>query len=271
MLEETTNPTSRAPLSPAQRATPASIDLIALCSSLPADGHLSKQDLEVLKDWTARYHDIPLPAQRYVSSVVDRALTKEVVTADDRQSLYEALEPALPVQLRKATQEQRLLAELAAAEREGGPFATISIDFLVAGVHVDDRWRTIQSHVRVGDAVRLVRHGNRSSAEAAMSVVLADGRRVGLVPKEDARTILEELDRGGRVEAVVKKILTDGQFPVPVIGCHVHCIASDDAAPSASVTPPRERGTRWPVSKLAVAMVAGLAGGVLLLWAVLTR
>jgi hypothetical protein len=271
VLDETRKPTPRAPLSLTQRATPASIDLIALCRSLPADGHLSKEDLEVLKDWTERYHDIPLPSQEYISGVVNKALAKQVVTADDRQWVYGALEPALPVQLRKETQERRLLAELAAAEQEGGPIATISLDFLVAGVHVDGRWRTIQSQVHVGDTVRLVRDRTRSPGEPAMRVVLADGECIGLVPEEAARSITEELDRGGRVEAVVKKILDDGQFPIPVIGSRVHCIASDDVQPTGSVaTLPETRTPRWP-SRRALTLSLGVAGGLLIILALLAR
>ena len=271
MLDEPRNPTPRAPLSPAERATPASIDLIALCRSLPADGHLSPQDLEVLKDWTTRYRDIPLPAQEYISGVVDKALTKQVVTADDRQSVYTALEPALPLQLRKETQEQRLLAELAAAEKDGGPFATISVDFLVAGVHVEGRWRTIQSRVHVGDAVRLIYNPGQLSDGTAMFVVLADGTCIGLVPEEEARTIIQELERGGRVEAVVKKILEDGQFPVPVIGSRVHCIASDDVELKSSVAMPREHRAQRRVSKRALTLAVGLAGLVLVVWALFAR
>jgi hypothetical protein len=271
VLDETHNPTPRAPLSPAQRATPASIDLIALCRSLPADGHLSEQDLEVLKDWTARYRDTPLPAQEDVSRVVEKALAKHVVTADDRQWMYAALEPALPVQLRKETQEQRLLAELAAAEQTGSPVATISVDFLVAGVHAEGRWRTIRSRVRVGDAVRLVRKRTRSDDGVAMSVVLSDGTCIGLVPEEDARTITQELERGGRVEAVVKKILDYGRFPVPVIGSRVHCIASDDVAVKGTVTTSRERDAQWRGLKPTLMLAVGLAGGMLLLWALLAR
>jgi hypothetical protein len=268
VLDETPNPTPRAPLSAAHRATPASIDLIALCRSLPADGHLSKQDLEVLKDWTARYRDIPLPSQEYISGVVDRALEKQVVTADDRQWVYAALEPALPLQLRKETQERRLLAELAAAEQEGGPVATISVDFLLAGVHLEDRWRTIRSRVHVGDAVHLVR--NRADG-TTMSVVLADGKTIGLVPEEEARTIIQELDRGGRVEAVVKKILDEGQFPVPVIGSRIHCIASDDVEPN-TVAPPRWKARVLQRSSNRTVMVSlVLAGGVLLVFALLAR
>ena len=271
MLDETHNPTRRAPLSPAQRATPASIDLISLCRSLPADGHLSEQDLEVLKDWTARYRDIPLPAQENISRLVDKALTKQVVTADDRQWMYAALEPALPVQLRKETQEQRLLAELAAAEQEGGPVATISVDFLVAGVHAEGRWRIIQSRVRVGDAVRLVPNRHRSSDGVTMLVLLADGECIGVVPEEDARTIIQELERGGRVDAVVKKILVDGQFPVPVIGSRVHCIASDDVEPAGRAVALRERRTPWRLSRFTLTLVAALSGGALLVWALLAR
>ena len=271
MLDDALHPTPRTPITPDRRATPASIDLIALCHSLPADGHLSSTDLEVLKDWTTRYRDVALPAQEHIAGVVNKALARQVITPDDRQWMYAALEPALPVQLRKQTQEQRLLAEIAAAEREGAPVAVISFDFLVAGVHLEGRWRTIQSHVRVGDPVQLVRSASRASGGSAIRVMLASRACIGLVPEDEARMIAQELDCGGRVEAVVKKILNDGQYPIPVIGSRVFCNASDDAARAAGAATSRNPIARWRVSKLTLTLTLGLAGGALLVLALLTR
>src|SRR5262249_17350650 len=149
--------------------------------------------------------------------------------------------------------------------------ATISVDFLVAGVHAEGRWQSIQSRVRVGDAVQLVRNRARSSDGSMMSVVLADGTCIGLVPDEDARVIVQELDRGGRVQATVKKIANDGQFPVPVVGSRVHCIATDDVELSPSVSTRRVQTSQSRGAKLALTLAVGLAGGVLIVWAFLAR
>jgi hypothetical protein len=111
--------------------------------------------------------------------------------------------------------------------------------------------------------------------------MLADGTCIGLVPEEDARTIAQELERGGRVDAVVKKILDDGQFPVPVIGSRVHCIATDDVETVdvetddvqvvGSVTTSRKRVAPRRRLTLTLPMAIALTGGVLLLWGLFAR
>src|SRR4051794_7817576 len=118
MLDDsTTDAESAAPAPPpapsgVHRATPAGIEIVAFCRSLPADGRLSNDDVEVLKDWTDRYRDIFLPSHEYVSSVVTKALADRVITPDEQDWVYFAVEPVLPVQLRKRTLEQRRIAEL---------------------------------------------------------------------------------------------------------------------------------------------------------------
>jgi hypothetical protein len=237
MIENSSDVAPRAPLSPDRRATPASVDLVALCHSLPADGHLSNQDLEALREWKSRYGDVRLPSNKYVADVVEKALTNHLIPSDERQWVYNALEPALPVQLRKETQERRLLAELAAAERERASVAVISFDFLVAGVHLEERWRIIESRVHVGDPVSLERSSDRKPGDDTLHVILSTRECIGLVPEDEGRQISQELDYGARVEAVVRKILTDGQYPVPVIGSRVYCVAVDDVEPRTEPSP----------------------------------
>src|SRR5690348_18264149 len=119
MVDDSNVGGEREPLSPTRRATPAGIDILALCRSLPPDGRLSEADLAQLRDWASRYHDVSLPAQEYLSSVVSKALVDEVLTPDERDWVYFAVEPVLPVQLRRSTQDQRRIAELLKAESDG--------------------------------------------------------------------------------------------------------------------------------------------------------
>jgi hypothetical protein len=226
MLDDSNVGGEREPLSPARRATPAGIDILALCRSLPPDGRLSKDDLDLLRDWASRYHDVSLPAQEYLSGVVTKALVDERLTADERDWVYFAVESVLPVQLRKSTQDERRVAELLKAESDGRADATLSFDFLLAGVHLDGRWQTIQSHVKAGDVVYLVRSPADALRDERVRVVLPTGECIGFVPEEDALPIAPEVARGARVEATVRKILAGGQYPIPVIGGRVHCSAS---------------------------------------------
>jgi len=210
----------------ARRATPAGIDILAFCRSLPPDGRLSKDDIELLRDWADRYQDVSLPAREYLSGIVSKALADQVITADERDWVYFAVEPVLPVQLRRGTQEQRRIAELLQAESDGRSDATLSFDFLLGGVHLDDHWQTIQSRVKAGDVVYLVQSPADAPRDQRVRVVLATGESIGFVPEEDALPIAPEVARGARVEASVRKILSGGQYPIPVIGGRVHCSAS---------------------------------------------
>lgn len=263
MPDDTNGAEEREPLSPDRRATPAGIDIVAFCRSLPPSGRLSDDDVKVLRDWTARYQDIDLPSHGYISSVVTKALAEQVLTPDERDWVYFAVEPVLPIQLRRSTHEKRRIAELKAAQLEGRTDANLSFDFLVAGVHLDGHWRTIQSRVKPGVVVQLVRNAADQSSGKALRVVLTTGECIGYVPEDDALPIAPEVARGARVEGLVKKILADGQYPIPIIGGRIHCSAD---TLDESVDEPSEKSTRKeaPVrgrrpSRPALAAVACLA------------
>jgi hypothetical protein len=263
MLDDSNVGEERESLSPARRATPAGIDILALCRSLPPDGRLSKDDVELLRDWADRYHDVSLPAQEYLSGVVTKALADEVLTADERDWVYFAVEPVLPVQLRRSTQDQRRIAELLKAESDGRLDATLSFDFLLAGVHRDGRWQTIQSRVKAGDAVYLVQSPADAPRDERVRVVLPSGECIGFVPEEDALPIAPEVARGARVEASIRKILAGGQHPIPVIGGRVHCSASTLDGPSDDVFAERVPVERRPARSMM--MTVAFIGGVALL------
>ena len=246
-----------------RRETPAGIDIVALCRSLPADGRLSNDDVDTLKDWASRYHDIVLPSQEYISIVIQKAIAERVITADERDSVYRVVEPVLPVQLRKRPHEQRRVAEIQKALEEGRDDATLSFDFLLAGVHLEGHWQTIKARVRVGDVVQLVQHKALRSRDRRVRVVLSTGECIGFVPDEDALPIAPELARGARIEGTVKKILAGGQYPIPVVGGKFLCSAStldgELSEPSAQEPSPEVR-SRFKT----IVLIACLTGALLL-------
>ena len=206
---------------PEQNAPPiaAAVDLYALVRSLPADGRLSIEDAQILASWTARYHDAPLPSREYLWDIIAGALAQGVISAEDRSWLYFAVDPALPRQLRRVTQRQRLIAEVREARLDGRVCESVSFDFLLAGSHRLGYRERIAARLAVGAPVRFRSDGENATGER-IRVELPSGEPVGFVPLEDTPSIAHALV-SGPADGVVRKVLTDGLFPVPVIGARV--------------------------------------------------
>jgi HIRAN domain len=90
-------------------------------------------------------------------------------------------------------------------------------DFMVAGVNFEGRHRIIDRYLNVGDRVRIALEPDNPHDECAVAVTLIDGRKIGYVPCTDSEDVTDSVGDGGYYVASVKKILTGGQFPVPVI------------------------------------------------------
>ena len=210
----------------------AAVDLYALVRSLPADGHLSNEDSQILADWAARYQDAPLPSREYLRKIVTGALTHGVISAEDRSWLYFAVDPALPRQLRRVTQWQRLLAEVREARLDGRACDSVSFDFLLAGGHRSGYRERIQARLTVGTLVRFA-HDTESRTRDQIRVELPTGEAVGVVPAEDTPSIALQLRTSGLAEGVVRKILSDGLFPIPVIGTRIPYVESAADVPVA--------------------------------------
>jgi hypothetical protein len=207
----------------------AAVDLYALVRSLPADGTMSGADMGALTDWTATYAEAPLPSREYLWDIIANALARGVIPAEDRSWLYFAVDPALPRQLRRVVQRQRLLAEVRDAALNDLPSDSVSFDFLLAGGHLAEFRERILSKVAVRDVVRFVRDSGDSSNRILVS--LPTGERIGLVPLDDAPPIAHELEVAGSAEGVVKKILSDGLFPIAVIGTRIPYTVTEVDAP----------------------------------------
>jgi hypothetical protein len=90
-------------------------------------------------------------------------------------------------------------------------------DFMVAGVSFEGRHRLIERYAGVGDHVRVVREPDNRHDKFAVAVTLIDGRKIGYVPRDEYESVWDCLDEVGHYVATVKKILTGGTFPIPVI------------------------------------------------------
>ena len=218
---------------PEQTARPiaAAVDLYALVRSLPADGRLSIEDSQILADWAARYQNAPLPSREYLWDIIAGALAQGVISAEDRAWLYFAVDPALPRQLRRVTQRQRLIAEVREARLDGRACESVSFDFLLAGSHRLGYRERIEAKLAVRTPVRFVRDVDGDASER-IRVELASGESIGFVPLEDTPSIAHALD-SSRAEGVVRKVLMDGLFPIPVIGTRVPYVVTAVDVPVA--------------------------------------
>jgi hypothetical protein len=90
-------------------------------------------------------------------------------------------------------------------------------DFMVAGVNFEGRRHLIERFLNAGDPVRIVPAPGKPHDRCAVAVTLADGRQIGSVPRTDSADVSACIENGGYYVATVKKILTEGHDPIPVI------------------------------------------------------
>jgi hypothetical protein len=90
-------------------------------------------------------------------------------------------------------------------------------DFMVAGVNFDRRHHIIERCLSTNDRVKIVPEPDNSHDEYAVAITLAHGRKIGYVPRTESEDVSACIDDGNYYVATVKKILSDGQFPVPVV------------------------------------------------------
>jgi HIRAN domain len=95
-------------------------------------------------------------------------------------------------------------------------------DFMVAGVHAEGRQRLVARRLNDGDRVQLVQEPDNRHDAFAVAVTLTDGRKIGYVPRTDSEDVTACIEDGGYYVATVKKILTAGRVPVPVVVLHFY-------------------------------------------------
>lgn len=251
-------PTRRASLTKTQRESEVGAELLSLCQAVTTDGSLSDDEVLSLREWLQEHKEEDLPAIAHLMPVVERIVADGKVTPDERRELFITVETVLPPGVRgiaknarRTVEEkerdrlriQRALEQQRQREERERNSPIEHWDFMVAGSRYEGRPEVIDRYARVAAPVFLVRDpGNRYSTNAA-EVRTASGHQIGFVPEEDAADLAPLLDAGHSYLAQIKKILTGGRHPIPVVIADVYrkdSTVSDLVQPQAQV--PRVAG-----------------------------
>ncbi len=223
-------PPKRAPqrlaLIKTERMAGIGAELLTLCEAVTADGVVTEEESRQLAGWLEANQDSDLPAIRYLAPIVAHILEDGKVTPSERRELYQAIERILPIDVRRAAKDRRRAveaSEFAAAHIErvredlARPRPIRREDFMVAGVYFDGRGDVIEAHANAGDTVHLVRDPANPYSKNAIEVRLTNRRQIGFVPEVLAVELAPVMDGGCQERATIKKILTGGRVPIPVI------------------------------------------------------
>jgi hypothetical protein len=209
-----------------------SAELFSIAQGITSDGVISKDEIVALGLWLRDNRDADLPGIAFLSETLNRIIADGVVTKKERRELFEAIEKVLPPEARKiaktarraveakrkadakAAKKEQRMQELAEQERRQ---PEDEFDFMVAGVSFHRRHRLVERYLNAGDRVRIVPEPTNRHDECAVAVTLADGRKIGYVPRTDSEDVSGCIDDGNYYVATVKKILTGGRLPIPVI------------------------------------------------------
>jgi hypothetical protein len=214
-----------------QSQSEAGIELVALCQTITEDGSLSNDEVRALGDWLTQHSTSDLPAVSFLTEAVRKIVADGRITDEERNALHEAVETILPNELRRRSKAKRLelrkleraktkLEKQLALEHErseakrNSPIE--SYDFMVAGAHIGGRPIYINAYASAGEPVEVALEPTNKYSRNAVQVILKD-RQIGYVPEEDARELAPLLKAGNPYMAEIKKILTSGRSPRPVV------------------------------------------------------
>jgi len=273
-MENLANKT-RLSLTKSQTQAGAGAELLALCQSLTESGSISDAGAHGLKRWLLEHRSTDLPSVEFLTSVVEQVVTDNVITPEQRKTVYKAIETVLPPEARKTAVVHRKAAELVERERahavrevekqhareereRNRPLD--SANFMVAGVNHEGRSVLIREYVKAGDQVFLIRDRQNKFSRNAVEIRLQNGYQIGFVPEQAAVYIAPLLDKGCLHRAVVTKVLEGRKSPIPVVQSEVYLSNSGakDAVPEAAIPQKRIPSSVGCLGLLV--FVAGLLG-----------
>jgi hypothetical protein len=109
-------------LSHAELCTQLGEELMSLCQSVTADGRLTPEELDGLRQWLREAESAQMPAVKHLRGVIGKVLADGKITPDEYKEVYRAVEAALPFEQRRQAMSARLEVEAAesAARVAGG-------------------------------------------------------------------------------------------------------------------------------------------------------
>ncbi len=273
-------PSRRISLTKIQRQSAVGAELLSLCQVVTTDGSLSDEEVSSLRGWLQEHKDEDLPAISHLTKVVETIVADGRVTAEERRELYIALEDVLPPDVRAIAKKTRRSAEEKEKDRlrlrrelekerqrdereRNSPIE--HWDFMVAGAIYEGRPALIERYAQTTAPAFLVRDRANKFSRNAVEVRTASGHQIGFVPEEDASDLAPFLDGGHPYFAQIKKILTGGRYPIPVVVADVY---RKDASVPHLVDPaadvPRASGAAAGGSRVNLVKVAFIVIAVLL-------
>lgn len=230
-------PGRRISLTKTQRQSAIGAELLSLCQVITADGSLSDDEVASLREWLREHGNEDLPAISHLTKVIETVLADGRVTQEERRDLYIALESVLPPDVRSVAKRarrtieekekdrlrvQRLLEKERQRDEQERNSPLEHWDFMVAGAKYDGRPNVIDRYAQVAQPTYLVRDAANRHSRNAVEVRTATGHQIGFVPEEDACELAPLLDSGHPYSARIKKILTGGRYPIPVVIAYVY-------------------------------------------------
>lgn len=258
-MSENTGRSQRLSLTPKQLSQPEALELLSLLNTATADGRLQDEEVLALQRWLETHSQSTLPAVVYLRNVVQQVLADRRISEEERKWLQRTIERVLPRQERELAIVRRREAAAAAKAKEkeeqekklkAKPITTF--DFMVAGVAYEGRAEIIRHYCQVGDVVFLVREPTNPFSPNAIKIRLKQGFDIGYVPEVEAKRLAPVLDRGALQSAEIKKILSGGIRPIPVVWGELYepdANLPDAVAPSQIPpmrTPPQIAPTVFP-------------------------
>jgi hypothetical protein len=276
--QETSN--RRVSLTKTQRVSGAGAELLSLCQVVTTDGSLSDEEISSLRAWLQEHKNDDLPAISHLTKVVETILADGRVTSEERRELYSALEAVLPPDVRETAKRARrsveekekdrlrlqrnLDKERERDERERN-YPIEHWDFMVAGCRYDGRPALIARYAEPDAPAYLVRDPGNSHSKNAVEVRTVTGPQIGFVPEEDAVELAPLLDAGHPYRARIKKILSGGRYPIPVVVAELY--RKDAEVPNLvrlADTVPLALAKTSPASRVNLTKITLIAIGLLL-------
>jgi hypothetical protein len=132
-------------LTHAELCTELGRELLALCQTVTADGRMSPDELERLKQWLDDAESAAMPAAKHLRTTIEKVLADGRITPDEYREVLRAVEAVLPFDARRQAMAARLSVEAADARdqpdaRRGTAFGAIAIVVLLLVVTAVAVW-----------------------------------------------------------------------------------------------------------------------------------
>jgi hypothetical protein len=100
-------------LSHAELCTQLGAELLSLCQSVTADGRLTPEELDGLRQWLREAESAEMPAAKHLRGVLSKVLADGKITPDEYKEVHRAVEAVLPFDARRQAMSARLEVEAA--------------------------------------------------------------------------------------------------------------------------------------------------------------